>query len=110
ANFGRSGKPPTHPELLDWLACELMDRDWSLKALHRLMVTSSSYRQQSAADPQHSNLAADPENRYLWRMNTRRMEAALVRDRIVQVSGQLDTTLGGPELDENEGEESHRRS
>jgi hypothetical protein len=110
ANFGRSGKPPTHPELLDWLACELMDRDWSLKALHRLMVTSSTYRQQSAADPQHPSLAIDPENRYLWRMNTRRMEAELVRDSILQVSGQLDTALGGPELDENEGEESHRRS
>ncbi|MCI0423335.1 MAG: DUF1553 domain-containing protein, partial [Acidobacteria bacterium] len=111
ADFGLRGKPPTHPELLDWLACELMENNWSMKAMHRLMVTSRTYRQQSAvANPKQLNLSIDGENRYLWRMNLRRMEAEAVRDSILQVAGQLDTTLGGPELDENEGEDSSRRS
>ena len=111
ANFGHNGRPPTHPELLDWLANELMDNNWSMKSIHRLMVTSFAYRMQSSAgNPKHPNLSIDPDNRYLWRMNPRRMEAESVRDSILTVAGQLDTTIGGPELDETKGQESYRRS
>ncbi|PYV37207.1 MAG: hypothetical protein DMG06_28710, partial [Acidobacteria bacterium] len=111
ANFGHNGRPPTHPELLDWLANELMDQNWSMKSIHRLMVTSSVYRMHSSAgNPKHPNLSIDPDNRYLWRMNPRRMEAESVRDSILAVAGQLDLTMGGPELDETKGQESYRRS
>ena len=111
ANFGKNGRPPTHPELLDWLASELMEKNWSMKAMHRLMVTSSTYRMQSSAgDPKHFNISVDPENRYLWRMNPRRMEAEVVRDTVLYLAGQLETAMGGPELEESIGEESRRRS
>jgi hypothetical protein len=110
-NFGRNGKPPSHPELMDWLACELMDRNWSMKPIHRLIVTSSTYRMQSStSDPRNPNLAVDPENKYLWRMNPRRMEAEVVRDSVLFLAGQLDTAMGGPDLDESQGEESHQRT
>src|SRR5262249_41249532 len=110
-NFGRNGKPPSHPELLDWLANELMDRNWSMKAMHRLMVTSNAYRMESrVADARNPNLEKDPENRFLWHMNERRMEAEAVRDSILFLAGQLDTTMGGPEIDETEAEVSRRRS
>jgi mono/diheme cytochrome c family protein len=110
-NFGRNGKPPSHPELLDWLACELMDGNWHLKPIHRLIVTSSAYRMQSSlSDPGNPNLALDSENKYLWRMNPRRMEAEVVRDSVLYLAGQLDTAVGGPDLDESQGEESHRRT
>jgi len=111
ANFGLSGKPPTHPALLDWLATELTAQNWKMKAIHRLMVTSSTYRMQSAtADLKNSNLAIDPENRNFWRTNSRRMEAEVVRDSVLQVSGRLDTMMGGAELDETRDQDSYRRS
>ncbi len=111
ANFGRNGRPPSHPELLDWLANELMDKNWSMKALHRLMVTSNTYRMASSAPEAKSpDLAIDPDNRYLWRMNPHRMEAEIVRDSLLQLAGQLDLTMGGPEIDDKEGQTSHRRS
>jgi len=111
ANFGKNGRPPTHPELLDWLATQFMDENWSMKSLHRLMVTSNTYRMASSApDPKSRNLTIDPDNRYLWRMNPRRMEAEVVRDSLLQVAGQLDSVIGGPEVDEKEGQTSHRRS
>jgi hypothetical protein len=108
ANFGLNGKRPTHPELLDWLAVEFMESGWSLKKLHRLLVTSQAYRMGSHASA--AGLAADPENTHLWRMNPRRMEAEAVRDSLLAVSGQLDATLGGPTLSEKLGQTSHRRS
>jgi hypothetical protein len=111
ANFGQNGKPPTHPELLDWLATEFMEKNWSMKAMHRLMVTSNTYRMQSSSsDSKQPNLSIDPENRYLWRMNPHRMEAEVVRDSVLYLAGQLDTTMDGPDLEERLGEESHRRS
>jgi mono/diheme cytochrome c family protein len=111
SNFGRNGRPPTHPELLDWLACEFMDKNWSMKSIHRLIMTSNTYRMQSAVvDPKHPNLAIDSENRYLWHMNPRRMEAEAVRDSMLYVAGELDLTIGGPDLDENMGEVYRRRS
>jgi len=110
-NFGMSGKPPSHPELLDWLAVELMDRNWSMKAIHRLIVTSNTYRMQSSTrDANGKNAKIDPENRYLWRMNDARMEAEVVRDSLLSIAGELDTAMGGPEIDSSKGLESHRRS
>ena len=82
-----------------------------MKAIHRLMVTSSAYRMRSTAgQANHPNAAIDPENQYLWRMNPRRMEAEVVRDSILYLSGQMDPTMGGPEIDETKGLESRRRS
>ncbi len=107
ANFGLSGKKPTHPELLDWLAVEFMEDGWSLKKLHRLLVTSQAYRMSSAEAAAPS---ADPDNRTLWRMNARRMEAEVVRDSLLAAAGSLDAALGGPILDEKLGETSPRRS
>ena len=111
ANFGLSGKPPTHPELLDWLAVEFMDQDWSMKVMHRLMVTSNTYRMQSSE--RHvagSNRSKDPDNIYLWRMSPRRMEAEVVRDSVLHVSGSLDSMMGGTEIDQAEGAAVPRRS
>ncbi len=110
-NFGLNGKPPSHPELLDWLASEMMEKDWSMKGIHRLMVTSNTYRMRSSTpDPDYASGTRDPENIYLWRMNPRRMEAEIVRDSLISVSGQLDTTMGGPEIEENQAERTYRRS
>ncbi len=110
-NFGRSGKPASHPELLDWLATEFMTRNWDMKAIHRLMVTSRTYRTRSSGwDAKSKEAAADPDNRYLWRMNVRRMEAEAVRDSVLHLAGRLDTTMGGEELDETKGHEVFRRS
>ncbi|MFN0056563.1 MAG: DUF1553 domain-containing protein [Planctomycetales bacterium] len=110
-NFGLNGQEPTHPELLDWLAEELVRHGWSMKRLHKLIVLSAAYRQQSnpgeTSDPRR---AADRDNRFLWRMNARRMEAEVVRDGVLFVAGTLDATPGGPELPEKEGESILRRS
>src|SRR5262249_30685756 len=108
ANLGVNGKPPSHPELLDWLASELVASGWSMKHLHRLMVPSSTYRMPSS--PGADNASADPENHFLWRMNSRRMEAEVVRDSLLFLAGRLDLTPGGPELDENRSHEILRRS
>ncbi|MEW5980030.1 MAG: DUF1553 domain-containing protein [Acidobacteriota bacterium] len=111
ANFGLNGRPPSHPELLDWLACEFMDQGWSMKAIHRLMVTSSTYRMRSsAAHPDHRGPRSDPENHYFWKMNPQRMEAEVVRDSLLSLSGRLDLTMGGPELDQERAEHLYRRS
>jgi mono/diheme cytochrome c family protein len=111
SDFGSNGKPPTHPELLDWLAVEFMDRGWSLKAIHRLIVTSQAYQMHSTAeDASAADLTGDPENRFLWRQNPRRMEAEAVRDNVLAVVGALDPAVGGPDLDPALGETSPRRS
>ncbi len=94
SDFGATGDRPSHPELLDWLATEFIQRKWSLKAMHRVMVTSSTYRQSSQSNPQ--SLARDRENRLFWRANTHRLEAEAIRDSILVVSGKLNRTMGGP--------------
>jgi mono/diheme cytochrome c family protein len=101
SDLGRNGGKPTHPELLDWLAAELVaprhpipGAPWSLKRIHRLVVTSATYRQSSAADPEA--LAGDAQARLLWRFPPRRLEAEAIRDSVLFVSGKLDLTMGGP--------------
>ena len=94
SDFGVNGERPSHPELLDWLATELMARRWSLKSMHRLIMTSSAYRQSSRWDAEAAK--ADPENRLLWRFSPRRIEAENVRDSILVVSGSLNREMGGP--------------
>jgi hypothetical protein len=89
------GEAPTHPELLDWLAVEFMDRGWSIKQLHRLIMTSDAYRMASQFEDLAS-ASADPESRYLWRYPIHRLEAEIVRDAIMAASGALDRKLGGP--------------
>ena len=107
-NFGKSGQEPTNPALLDWLAVQFMERGWDMKAMHRLMVTSKTYRLASTVEPEQ--MKADPDNVSLWRMNVRRMEAEVVRDSALAVAGKLDLTMGGPEIDETKGHEIYRRS
>jgi hypothetical protein len=108
-DFGLNGKAPSHPALLDWLAVELMDQDWRMKPIHRLIVTSTAYRMASTADVA-ANHKLDAENVYLWRANPRRMEAEVVRDSTLAVAGSLDVTQFGPELAQNTGMTVPRRS
>src|SRR5262249_43351465 len=93
-DFGRNGSKPTHRELLDWLAIQLRDRGPSLKAIHRLIVTSAVYRQQSGDNPGFSRI--DGDNRFLWRMNRRRLDAEELRDSVLALCGTLDARMGGP--------------
>jgi hypothetical protein len=92
-NFGRLGERPTHPELLDWLAAEFVAKGWSLKDLHRLIVTSAVYRMSSRAEP--AATLKDPDNRLLAHFNRRRLDAEEIRDGLLAVSGLLDRTMGG---------------
>lgn len=125
-DFGSQGTPPSHPELLDWLASELMAQKWSLKALHRTIVTSHTYRQNSDITPQLA--AKDPDNRLLARQSRIRLDAELVRDVCLAASGLLSHKMGGPPVfppipdgimgqgqvkriwTESKGEDRHRRS
>ena len=102
SNFGLSGMKPTHPELLDWLAAQFIANGGRLKPLHKLMLMSATYRQQSgfvvraSARSEPRNGQADPMNTLLWRMNKQRMEAEVIRDCILAASGKLNPKLGGP--------------
>jgi hypothetical protein len=134
-DFGLNGKPPTHPALLDWLAVELMEREWRMKSIHRLIVTSMAYRQDSKSGAASGGREApdrepvivqsgdlrppladalardlDPDNRLVWRFNSRRLEAEAVRDATLAVAGNLDRTMFGVELDQNSGLTVPRRS
>jgi hypothetical protein len=136
-DFGLNGKPPSHPALLDWLAVELMEPSasrplskggpgagasqasaaanpspaWRMKHIHRLIVTSHAYRQQSSIAAENAgNRTIDPDNVFLWRMNVRRMEAEIIRDSTLYIAGQLDPKMAGPDLDENSGMTVSRRS
>jgi len=108
-DFGTQGSPPTHPELLDWLAAEFIRQGWSLKEMHRLIVTSSTYRQSSSiadfklqiADssrPSANPQLIDPDNRLLWHFPRVRFDAEIVRDAALSASGLLDPTIGGPSV------------
>jgi len=93
SNWGLQADAPTHPELLDWLAQELMRGGWSLKTMHRTIMLSSTYQMGSQTNAEFQE--RDPENRLLWRQNRRRLEAEPVRDSILFVGGGLDRTMGG---------------
>jgi hypothetical protein len=95
-DFGFQGELPTHPELLDWLAVDFMDNGWSLKKLHRLIVTSATYRQSSHVTPEL--LERDPDNRLLARAPRFRVEAELVRDLALSAAGVLSPKIGGPSV------------
>ena len=100
-NFGELGARPTHPGLLDWLAADFVKNGWKMKRLHRMIMTSTVYRQSSRQPESRQHTAAkkaDPLNRLLWRMNMRRLEAEAVRDAILAASGKLERTLGGPAI------------
>jgi len=92
-NFGKLGETPTHPELLDWLAREFVRGGWSTKHMHREIMLSSAYQMSTTYDERAD--AIDPENRLLWRMNRRRLDAESIRDSVLAVSGRLDRTIGG---------------
>lgn len=96
SDFGKNGEPPSHPELLDWLAAEFVAKGWSVKAMHRLMLTSAAYKQASVHPQQAAYAAKDPTNRLLWRMNWQRLDAEALRDSILAVSGRLNPAMGGP--------------
>ncbi len=94
SDFGFNGSPPTHPELLDWLAATYVAAGWRQKPIHRLIVTSAAYCQASLIDPAAQGI--DRDNRLVGRMNSRRLEAESIRDAILAVSGRLDRRMGGP--------------
>lgn len=97
SDFGLNGAPPSHPELLDWLAGELIDSGWSLKKLHRLILSSSTFQQSGKIDSGAQSIDADC--RLLWRFPSRRLEAEAIRDSMLYVSGQLNLKMGGPGFD-----------
>jgi hypothetical protein len=105
SDFGVRGEPPTHPELLDFLASELIRGGWKLKPIHKLIVTSAAYRQSSARD--EAKAKVDPDNKLVWRQPVRRLTAEVIRDSILFVGGKLNTTMYGPG---HLSEESPRRS
>ena len=97
SDFGLGGGKPSHPQLLDWLAAEIVDRGWSLKAMHRLICTSHTYRQRSMDVPGAAAAAAiDADNRLLWRQNARRLDAESLRDATLAVTGCLNPEMEGP--------------
>jgi mono/diheme cytochrome c family protein/cytochrome c553 len=96
SNFGALGEPPSHPELLDWLAHRFVASGWSLKALHREILLSSVYQQSSR--PSAEGIKKDPGNVLLWRMNGRRLDVEAWRDAMLAVAGRLDATVGGPSV------------
>ncbi|MFN0198104.1 MAG: DUF1553 domain-containing protein [Planctomycetaceae bacterium] len=117
-DIGPSAKEPTHRDLIDWLSVEFTEHNWSMKRLHRLIVTSSTYRLASSVSSNDAILKAeiqrcqgiDKDNRYYWMSNSRRLEAEVVRDSLLHLSGELDNTIGGPELDNVQDIASKRRS
>jgi len=97
SDFGLRSAPPTHPELLDFLAATLVENNWSLKSIHRLILTSAAYQQASVDRSDAAKI--DPENRLVWRMNRKRLDFESMRDALLATSGQLDAAVGGPAVD-----------
>ncbi len=95
-DFGKLGEPPSHPELLDWLARRFVQNGWSLKKLHREILCSAAYRQTARIAPPEKAALQDPGNKYLWRFTPRRLDAEQVRDAMLAASGELDLKEGGP--------------
>ena len=109
-DLGRKGGTPEHAELIDWLACELVDHNWSLKHLHRLIVTSAAYRMDSTLAGASAELARDPDNSHWWRRTPIRLESQVIRDALLAHAGRLDTTHGGPTVGSSDQAQSRRRS
>ncbi|RCS54480.1 DUF1553 domain-containing protein [Bremerella cremea] len=109
-DLGRNSPTPTHAKLIDWLAAEFMEHGWSMKHLHRLIVTSATYRMSSSRLGAEKNIESDSDNLYLWHRQPLRMESQLVRDAILSLAGTLDSTMGGPSIPPGQQEDSHRRS
>jgi hypothetical protein len=109
-DFGLNGHSPTHPELLDWLAAEFVASGWSMKHLHRLMVTSSAYRMSSSIRGQEESHRVDSENRSWWRRTPMRLDSQVVRDSLLSLAGTLETVMGGPPVAPKDQELSRRRS
>lgn len=128
-DFGTQGTPPTHPELLDFLACELIDSGWDTRHIHRLILRSNTYRQAAKWQPSDvdSNVndsvtanefaaefahpaKTDPDNQTLWHWTPRRLEAEAIRDAMLSVAGMLERSMGGPSLDPSKADSSVRRS
>ncbi len=110
-DFGLRTPRPEHQALLDWLAVEFMESGWSFKHLHKLIVTSQAYRMRSSeSGPDDPNVKIDPDNRYLWRMNLKRMEGEVVRDSVLFLAGRLDPRIGGPDQPVADAETGTRRS
>ncbi len=99
SDFGRLGDPPSHPELLDWLTNYFIDNGWSLKKLHRLIMTSATYRQSALREMPDVARLKDPQNRLLWRFDSRRLDAEQIRDAMLAASGELNPAAGGPSVD-----------
>jgi hypothetical protein len=108
SDFGLRGEPPTHPELLDYLAAEFMQEGWSVKRLHRLILLSRVYRQRS--DDRPEGRKADPENRLLWKFNRQRLDFESLRDSLLAVAGRLDVRTGGPAVNIIDAPFSTRRA
>ena len=109
-DFGLRSPPPDLGRLLDFLAVELMENQWQMKSIHRLIVTSSAYRMQSSSPTDNPSRQQDRDNLLFWRMNVRRLEAEAVRDTLLYLGGSLDQTLGGPDLDHKQDQRLPRRS
>ncbi|MFN7137745.1 MAG: PSD1 and planctomycete cytochrome C domain-containing protein [Limisphaerales bacterium] len=107
-DLGNQSSPPSHPELLDYLAARFMEEGWSMKKLHRLIMLSSTYQQSSANNPDYAQ--KDPDNRLLWRAHIRRLDIEAVRDSILAIGGNLDLTMGGRPVDLGEAPYSKRRT
>jgi hypothetical protein len=109
-DLGRNGPLPTNPELLDWLAAELIDSGWDMKHLHRLIVGSATYRMSSSENDREGDIAKDPDNVFWWRRNTIRVESEVIRDSVLSLAGKLDLTKGGPSIPPDNEADSLRRS
>jgi hypothetical protein len=110
-DFGLRTPRPEHQALLDWLAVEFIESGWSFKHLHKLIVTSRAYRMRSSdSGPDDPNVKIDPDNRYVWRTNLKRMEAEVVRDSVLFLAGRLDPKIGGPEQPVTDAETGTRRT
>jgi hypothetical protein len=109
-DFGRKGTPPTNPELLDWLASEFVDKGWSMKHVHRLIVKSATYRMSSSSSGREANVTKDADNLHGWRRTPLRLESQVVRDSILALAGTLDLTRGGPPVPSASQTDSARRS
>lgn len=108
SDFGTMGEKPSHPELLDWLANQLIENDWKIKNLHRKILLSKTYPQ--SKNNNQKNQLIDPENKLLWRWPRRRLEAEAIRDSILVATGELDRTVGGPSIPEEREEKTLRRT